>query len=842
MTMLLPTTLHRIVLVAACGLAVATVGAAPAQSSTAAPVAATLASDPTLAAAGDIIGGCSTSPCPYQQTAAVVSSLNPTTVLALGDISNGSGSASDYTGPFDSSWGAYKAKIRPVPGNHDYGAPGAVNYFNYFGAAAAPPLGYYSYDVGTWHIVAINSNCSQVGGCQAGSAQELWLKSDLAQHPAACTLAFWHHPRYSSGYGGDNTSMSDMFQDLYNARADVLLSGHSHDYERFAPQNNASQLDTANGITQFVVGTGGSGFTGFSAAKPNSLVRNNTTWGALNITLGANSYSYQFVPVAGKTFTDSGSAACHRGGGGGGDTTAPSAPTGLTATATSSTSVSLGWTASTDNVGVTGYRIYRGSGGATPSLLTTVSGTQTAYTDTSAAAATSYTYQVSAIDAAGNESQKASVSVTTPGGGTGTTLTFPVTDDATISQASPATNYGSATRLVADHSPVNDFLTKFTVSGTAGCQITGAQLRLTVGSTSEDNSVHGGDVFGVTSTAWSQGTVTWNTAPAPAGSAVASLGAVALNTTYLVNVTPLVTGDGVVTIRVSNTSSDGVRYFSREGSTTQAPQLQVTCGGGGGDTTAPSAPTGLTATATSSTSVSLGWTASTDNVGVTGYRIYRGSGGATPSLLTTVSGTQTAYTDTSAAAATSYTYQVSAIDAAGNESQKASVSVTTPGGGTGTTLTFPVTDDATISQASPATNYGSATRLVADHSPVNDFLTKFTVSGTAGCQITGAQLRLTVGSTSEDNSVHGGDVFGVTSTAWSQGTVTWNTAPAPAGSAVASLGAVALNTTYLVNVTPLVTGDGVVTIRVSNTSSDGVRYFSREGSTTQAPQLQVTCG
>ena len=309
----LPTVLTRISLVAACGLAVATAGAAPARSSAAAPVAATLASDPTLAAAGDIIGDCTGSTCGYRKTAAVITSLNPTTVLALGDISNRSGSASDYTSRFNGSWGVFKAKISPVPGNHDYGAPGAVNYFNYFGAAAHRPLGYYSFNVGTWHIIAINSNCSEVGGCGAGSAQEKWLKNDLAQHPAACTLAFWHHPRYSSGAGGNDSSMNAIFGDLYNARADVVLSGHSHDYERFAPQNNASQRDNANGIRQFVVGTGGSFFTSFGSIKPNSEVRNNNTFGVLSMNLRASSYSWKFVPVAGKTFTDSGSATCHHG-------------------------------------------------------------------------------------------------------------------------------------------------------------------------------------------------------------------------------------------------------------------------------------------------------------------------------------------------------------------------------------------------------------------------------------------------------------------------------------------------------------------------------------------------
>lgn len=299
----LPRALTPIWLVAACGLAVATAGAAPA-------LPAAAASSPTLAAAGDIIDDCTGSSCGYQQTAKVITSLNPTTVLALGDVSNRSGSASDYTSRFDGSWGVFKAKIRPVPGNHDYGAPGAVNFFNYFGAAANPPRGYYSFDVGTWHVIAINSNCSEVGGCQAGSAEEKWLKSDLAQHPAACTLAFWHHPRYSSGAGGDNTFMKPIFQDLYNARADVVLSGHSHDYERFALQNNASQRD-ANGIRQFVVGTGGSRFFRFGSIKPNSQARNNNTFGVLKMTLDASSYSWKFVPVAGKTFTDSGTRNCH---------------------------------------------------------------------------------------------------------------------------------------------------------------------------------------------------------------------------------------------------------------------------------------------------------------------------------------------------------------------------------------------------------------------------------------------------------------------------------------------------------------------------------------------------
>lgn len=268
--------------------------------------------DIVIAAAGDIVDTCTGTGCEYYKVSDVILGIQPNTVLALGDLSNNSGSMNDYTGPFGNSWGRFKSLISPVPGNHDYGASGAANYYNYFGTAAHGLNGYYSFDTGSWHIVAINSNCAKVaGGCAAGSPQELWLKSDLAANTKPCTIAFWHHPRYSSGHDGDNTFMSDIFGDLYNANAEIVLSGHSHDYERFAPQNNTGQLDTARGITQFVVGTGGAFWTGFGSLHPNSQVHQNSAHGALKLTLHANSYDWKFTPEAGKTWTDSGSASCH---------------------------------------------------------------------------------------------------------------------------------------------------------------------------------------------------------------------------------------------------------------------------------------------------------------------------------------------------------------------------------------------------------------------------------------------------------------------------------------------------------------------------------------------------
>jgi hypothetical protein len=224
---------------------------------------------------------------------------------------------------------------------------------------------------------------------------------------------------------------------------------------------------------------------------------------------------------------------------------------------------------------------------------------------------------------------------------------------------------------------------------------------------------------------------------------------------------------------------------------------------------------------------------------VTGYRVYRNNS-TTP--LATLGATTTTYTDTTAAAGTAYTYQVDAIDAAGNASAKANVSITTPT--SGTTLTFAPTDDAYVDASNPTVNYGTSNRLGVDGSPVTRSLLKFNVTGTAAsCTVTSAKLRLTVGSTTNDNSPYGGDFYGVPDTTWTEGTVTWNNQPTASTTKVASIAtSVALNTTYTVNVTPLVTGYGVVSIEITSPNADGARYWSKDGATAaQAPQLQVTC-
>ena len=292
-------------------------------SSTTATTVPTGGGDPLLAAAGDIAcdptdtnfnGGLGTATgCQMGATSDLILGLSPDAVLALGDVQYSSGSSSQFAASYDPSWGRVKLLTHPAVGNHEYGTSGASGYFNYFGpAAGVSGKGYYSFDVGTWHIIAINSNCTNVtGGCAAGSAQEQWLRADLAAHPATCTLAYWHHPRYSSGHDGDNLFMTDMWQALYDGGADLVLSGHSHDYERFAPQNNASQLDAERGIRQFVVGTGGAFFTGIGTPHANSEVLNNTAFGVLRLTLHPSGYDWRFLAAAGSTFPDSGSGACH---------------------------------------------------------------------------------------------------------------------------------------------------------------------------------------------------------------------------------------------------------------------------------------------------------------------------------------------------------------------------------------------------------------------------------------------------------------------------------------------------------------------------------------------------
>jgi acid phosphatase type 7 len=236
----------------------------------------------------------------------------PGTVMAVGDLAYPDGSKENFQ-CYDRTWGRVKTRTRPAAGNHEFHAAGATPYFDYFGKSAGDPKdGYYSYELGSWHIVVLNSECKDVGGCDAASRQVQWLRTDLAAHPAACTLAYWHKPLFSSGSAhGNDPEMKPLWQALYDANADVVINGHDHNYERFAPQDPEGRSDAARGIREFVVGTGGKNHRPIVLAKPNSESRSADAFGVLKLTLRAGTYDWQFIAEPGKRFVDSGSGKCH---------------------------------------------------------------------------------------------------------------------------------------------------------------------------------------------------------------------------------------------------------------------------------------------------------------------------------------------------------------------------------------------------------------------------------------------------------------------------------------------------------------------------------------------------
>jgi hypothetical protein len=272
------------------------------------PFATVSAAEPVLVGAGDIAS------CSRSQDEATAKLLDGIAgiVFTAGDNAYSKGTPSEFINCYGPTWGRHKARTQPDPGDDDYETPGATGYYGYFGSRAGDPRkGYYSFDIGAWHAVMLNSNCSEVGGCGATSPQAKWLRSDLAAHPRTCTIAVWHHPRYTSVRSTPDGRAVALWQALYDYGAEIVVSGHQHNYERFAPQTPGGAADTAYGIRQFVVGTGGAALVGFSGTMKNSQVRNSQTYGVLRLTLHASSYDFAFVPIAGQTFRDTGSAACH---------------------------------------------------------------------------------------------------------------------------------------------------------------------------------------------------------------------------------------------------------------------------------------------------------------------------------------------------------------------------------------------------------------------------------------------------------------------------------------------------------------------------------------------------
>ncbi len=485
--------------------------------------------DPVIAAAGDIAcdpadgsfngGNGSTNNCRQKAVSDLLVGTNLSAVLTLGDNQYEDGTLTKFQQSYDLSWGRVKNITHPAAGNHEYNTAGASGYYDYFGAAAGDKTkGYYSYDIGAWHFIALNSNCSQVGGCGSGSPQEQWLKADLAAHPNMCTLAYWHHPRFSSGEHGSSTSYDAFWKDLYTAGAEIVLNGHDHDYERFAPQNPGGAADP-NGIQEFVVGTGGKNHYTFTAIQPNSAVRNSDTYGVLKLTLHATSYDWQFVPEAGKTFSDSGTRNCF---------TASSAQPAPTATSTQTASLPPTQTPAATNTPTT----------SPPPTQTPVG--------TSLPAPTA----------------------TLPPSVSGT-VTFTPAADAYVTAAIPNTNYGGSKQIRFDASPdVKGYLT-FNVQG-LNAPIASVKLRLYANSSSSK----GCNVYAVPDSSWGERSITYNSAPA-LGAQIGSIGAFQSGTWIEVDVTVLVTGNGTFSLALTGISSTAVSLASREDSPAKAPQLIV---------------------------------------------------------------------------------------------------------------------------------------------------------------------------------------------------------------------------------------------------------------------------
>lgn len=266
--------------------------------------------DPVLVGAGDVAACIDLAGA--EATAKLLDSI-PGVVFTTGDNAYESGTAEEFKNCYQPTWGRHKERTRPSVGNHEFHSDRATPYFGYFGASAGDPTqGYYSYELGTWHIVVLNSECVEVGGCQQGSREERWLISDLDAHPSRCILAYWHKPLFSSGAKhGNDPEMKAFWIDLYKYKATVVINGHDHDYERFATQDPDGKPDPTRGIREFVAGTGGRNHRPFAAPLPTSEVRNADTFGVLKMTLHPNAYEWEFIPEAGKTFRDSGAGSCH---------------------------------------------------------------------------------------------------------------------------------------------------------------------------------------------------------------------------------------------------------------------------------------------------------------------------------------------------------------------------------------------------------------------------------------------------------------------------------------------------------------------------------------------------
>ena len=647
----------------------------------------------------------------------------------------------------------------------------------------------------------------------------------------------FHKPYYNSGTShGRELAMKPFWDILYAARADIILNGHEHVYERFAKQN-ANGAAVADGIRQFTVGTGGAGANTFGTISPNSQARG-TAQGVAKFTLNDTGYQWSFMPVAGATYSDTGSDVCNNASGD------PAPNVSITAPAANAvvngSAVALAATA-TDNTTVAGVQFK-------------VDGTNVGTEDTTSP------YGVTWNSTTASEGQHSITAVARDNAGQ-TTTSNPVivtvdnvpdttgtvekrvnasSDDAEQTSGAAAVLNSTDLELVTDAAaqtigmrftgvtvPRNANVTKAYIQFTTDETGTAA-TSLTIRAEASDNATTFTTATNnVSSRARTTAAATWAPAAwnvideAGANQRTPDLSAVLREVT---NRSGWASGNALAFI-VNGSGKRVARAFDAQlGS---APLLHVEYQI---DNTAPSMPTGLTATAQSSSQINLSWSAATDNVAVAGYRVYRNG-------TQVATSTGTTYSNTGLTAGTTYSYTVAAYDTAGNVSpQSTSVNATTPPAGTTPqTLTFAAVADATVRSDTPATNYGGATFLEVDNSPVQDLLVKFIVTVPAGKTVASAKLRLY----DVEASVKGGDVYRTAGTAWTEGAVTWSNAPAADATPLGGLGAVAVNTWYEVDVKQAVAGSATYSFRMRSPNTDGADYRSKDGGSATAPQLVI---
>jgi len=489
----------------------------------------------------------------------MITSLNPNLFLYLGDVYEQGSKAEFYNwyGTSTTYFGRLRSITNPTVGNHEYLTKGAAGYFDYWNNIPS----YYSYNAGGWHFISLNSN-SQYEPTTPQSAQYQWLQQDLAANAGVCTIAYYHHPLFNIGPEGSTVQMTDIWKLMAQYGVAIVLNGHDHDYQRWVPLDGNGQ-PSPKGITEFVVGSTGHGLQHFKNPDNRVAYSNDSNpagFGTLLLRLNPNGANFSYRSTNG-SILDSGIIPC--GSAASSDTQPPTTPTGLKATAANTLKIDLTWSASTDNVGVAGYTIYRNG-----ISLANVSGTNLTYSDTSAAPATTYNYTVDAFDQAGNHSPASPPTPVTTGN-MASSLTFSPEADTYVNADSANTNYGGLTSLRADASPdVHSYL-RFNVTGLGGRTISRARLLIFANS----SLAQGINAMSVADNTWGELTMNYTNAPS-LGNILAHSSAVTAGSWITFDVTSYVTREGTFSFGITNSSPTAIGLDSRE-SGANAPQLVI---------------------------------------------------------------------------------------------------------------------------------------------------------------------------------------------------------------------------------------------------------------------------